>query len=255
MERLRRIIHRNDTPVGRGFDFGIQALILLSVIAFTLETIPDLSPPAYEILRWIEIVTVGIFTVEYILRLAVAESKLRFAFSFFGLIDLVAILPFYFAGGLVDLRSARALRFLRLFRILKLGRYNQAVQRFGRAFRLAREEMVLFFSVTLILLYLTAVGIYYFERHSQPEAFSSVPASLWWAVTTLTTVGYGDVYPITTGGRIFTFFVLMIGIGTVAVPSGLLATALTEVREEEEEQSAAGGGLRPLRPKTRGAKK
>lgn len=241
VERLRRIVHQSDTSAGRAFNLVIQALILISVVSFTFETVPDLSPQAYETLRWIEIVTVAIFTVEYILRLVVAESKPGFAFSFFGLVDLAAILPFYLAGGLVDLRAVRALRFLRLFRIFKLARYNRAAQRFGRAFRHAREEMVLFFCVTLVLLYFAAVGIYYFERGVQPEAFSSVPASLWWAVATLTTVGYGDVYPITTGGRIFTFFILMIGLGTVAVPSGLLATALTEAREEEQERSAKKG--------------
>ena len=126
-------------------------------------------------------------------------------------------------------------RLLRILRVLKLIRYNTATQRFHRAFIIAKEELVLFFIVTLILLYLSAVGIYYCENPVQPEAFKSVFHSLWWAVVTLTTVGYGDVYPITLAGRIFTFFVLMIGLGVIAVPTGLVSSALSQARQEEME--------------------
>lgn len=147
----------------------------------------------------------------------------------------MAILPFYLATG-VDLRSLRALRILRLFQVLKLARYSAAVQRFHRAFIIVREELALFGLVTAILLFLAATGIYYFEHAAQPTKFASVPHSLWWAVTTLTTVGYGDAYPITTGGRFFTFFVLMLGLGVVSVPAGLVASALSKAREGDEER-------------------
>ena len=153
---------------------------------------------------------------------------------FFGLVDLVAILPFYIGTG-VDLRSIRAFRLLRLFRLLKLARYSRAMQRYHRAFIIAKEELVLFSVTALILFYLASVGIYHFEHVAQPEAFKSVFHSFWWAVTTLTTVGYGDAYPITLGGKIFTFFVLMIGLGFVAVPTGLFASALSAARSEEGE--------------------
>ena len=113
-------------------------------------------------------------------------------------------------------------------------RYNRALVRFSRAITLAREEIILFLGVTLGLLYFAAVGIYYFEHQAQPEEFASIFHSLWWAVATLTTVGYGDVYPITVGGRIFTFFILLIGLGIVAVPAGLLASALAKSRDMEE---------------------
>ena len=125
----------------------------------------------------------------------------------------------------------------RLFRLLKLLRFGRAMGRFARAFIIAKEEIILFSVVTVMLLYLSAVGIYYFEHIAQPEEFKSVIHSLWWAVTTLTTVGYGDVYPITAGGKIFTFIVLMIGLGIVAIPAGLLASALSKVRMEESEES------------------
>jgi len=230
---LKAIIEENDTPVGRIFDLGIQALIVVSVVSFAIETLPDLPAGTKRALSYTEIVCVGVFTVEYLFRILVADRKLSFIFSFFGLIDLTAILPFYLSTGL-DLRSIRALRLLRLFRALKLVRYSRAIQRFHRAFLIAREEVVLFLCVTLILLYFAAVGIYYFENPAQPEAFASVFHSLWWAVATLTTVGYGDVYPVTPGGKIFTFCVLMLGLGIVAVPAGLVASALAKAREEEE---------------------
>jgi voltage-gated potassium channel len=163
---------------------------------------------------------------------------MKYVLSFYGLVDLAAILPFYVAAGL-DLRSVRVLRLPRLVRILKLLKYNRAIKRFHRALIIAREELILFGFVAIILLYLSAVGIYYFERAAQPEEFSSVLHSLWWAVTTLTTVGYGDMYPVTAGGKLFTFIVLMIGLGIVAIPTGLFASALTKVRDEEQERNLA----------------
>ena len=235
MNSLKRTIERNDTPAGRAIDLAIQALIVVSLIAFSIETLPNLSPTTERWLHGIEIVTVAIFTVEYLLRLAVADSKARFVFSFFGIIDLLAILPFYIASG-IDLRSVRAFRFLRLFRAFKMVRYSKAIRRFHRAFVIAREEIVLFVCVTLLLLFFSAVGIYYFENEAQPEEFASVFHSLWWSVTTLTTVGYGDVYPVTVGGRVFTFFVLLIGLGFVSVPAGLVASALAKAREMEDDR-------------------
>jgi len=177
---------------------------------------------------------VVLFTLEYLIRIYVADSKTGYILSFYGLVDLVAIVPFYISSG-IDLRSLRIFRMLRLFRLMKLFRYSKAIRRFSRAFSIAKEEIVLFGVVTIMLLYLSAVGIYYFENEAQPEAFKSIFHSLWWAVATLTTVGYGDIYPITIGGRIFTFFILMIGLGIVAVPAGLLASALSKARMEDQE--------------------
>jgi len=149
-------------------------------------------------------------------------------------VDLAAILPFYLGTG-VDLRSIRTLRLLRLFRILKLARYSAAVRRFHRALAMAKEEIILFLTATAILLYLGAVGIYYFESEAQPERFGSVLHCLWWAVATLTTVGYGDVYPVTSGGKVFTCLILLVGLGFVSVPAGLVASALGRARQMEDE--------------------
>ncbi|WP_417730386.1 ion transporter [Rosistilla oblonga] len=234
MPTLKDIVERSDTPIGRVFDLSIQFFIILSLIAFSVETLPGLDPGWVRLLHFFEIASITVFSVEYLVRLLVADRKIAFMTSFFGVVDLLAILPFYLSFG-VDLRSIRALRLLRLFWMLKLVRYSRAIQRFHRAFLISREEIILFFFVTVILLYLASVGIYHFEHAAQPEAFASVFHCLWWAVVTLTTVGYGDVYPITAGGRIFTFAILLIGLGVVSVPAGLVASALAQAREMESE--------------------
>lgn len=215
------------------FDLGIQLLIILSLITFSIETLPDLSVTNRQLLRLIETFTVIIFTIEYIIRLIFAKQKLKFVFSFFGLIDLISILPFYLSTG-IDLRSFRAIRLLRLLRALKIIRYSKAIRQFHNALMIARDEIILYLSITFLLLYFAAVGIYYFEHDAQPEVFSSIFNSLWWAVATLTTVGYGDVYPITVGGRTFTFFVLLIGLGVVSVPAGLVSSAFSKARELDD---------------------
>jgi len=234
MSKLKQIIERSDTPHGRSFDLFIQALIVISLISFSIETLPNISETMRTWLRRIEIFCVIVFSIEYVLRVYVATPRHKYIFSFFGIIDLVAVIPFYMGTG-VDMRSIRMFRLLRLFRIFKLVRYNAAVRRFHRALIIAKEEIVLFIGVAVILLYLAAVGIYYFESDDQPDDFGSVFHCLWWAVATLTTVGYGDVYPITTGGRIFTFFILLIGLGVISVPAGLVASALAKARQMEED--------------------
>ena len=220
---------------GRTFDLFIQVLIILSLVSFSIETLPGLSDDVREALWYFEAVSVAIFTVEYLLRVYVADSKTGFIFSFYGIVDLAAILPFYVATG-VDLRSIRIVRLFRVFRIFKMLRYGKAIERFQKAIARKREEFVLFFAACAFLIYVSAVGIYYFENPVQPEAFASIIHSLWWAVATLTTVGYGDIYPVTAGGRLFTFFVLMVGLGIVAVPAGLIAASLSQVFDEEKEE-------------------
>ncbi|MEH6536424.1 MAG: ion transporter [Psychroserpens sp.] len=230
---IKSIVEINDNRLSRYFSYFIQALILISIISFSLETIPNLKSQTKTLLHSIEVFCVIVFSIEYLLRIYVADSKPKFIFSFFGIIDFLAILPFYLAFG-VDLVSLRALRFLRLLRVLKLVRYNRAMNHFTSAIKSAKEEILLFIFITLILIYFSAVGIYYFENEAQPEHFSSIFESLWWAIITLTTVGYGDVYPITLGGKVFTFFILMIGLGIVAIPTGIISAALTKSIAEKE---------------------
>ncbi|WP_444931345.1 ion transporter [Microbulbifer sp. SSSA002] len=229
---LRVITWIKGFEIKKAWAVFIQCLIVASLISFSIGTLPDLTQGQKDALHLFEVFTVLVFTLEYVLRVYFSENRLGFIFSFYGLVDLMAFLPFYIASGL-DLRALRVVRLFQVFRVLKLLRYSKAIARFGCAFRMVKEELVLFGVTALILLYLSAVGIYYFENAVQPEQFKSIFHSLWWAVTTLTTVGYGDMYPVTVGGRIFTFFVLLTGLGVVAIPTGLVASALSKARLEE----------------------
>ena len=224
---LKDTVEKCDSRSGRIFDLCIQALIVLSLISFSMETLPNLSSETKNQLRIFEVFTVMVFTAEYLLRIFVANSKRHFVFSFYGLVDLLAILPFYIVSG-IDLRSIRIFRLFRLFKTFKLFRYSQALNRMYLALKNIREELILFLIATSFVLYISAVGIYYFENPVQPDIFSSIFASLWWSVVSITTVGYGDMYPVTVGGRVFTVFVLILGIGIVAVPTSLLAAALSK---------------------------
>ncbi|MBT8444018.1 MAG: ion transporter [Gammaproteobacteria bacterium] len=241
---LQDVIERPDTRAGRVFSLTIQSLIVLSLLGVAVETLPNLSADARRALRYFEIFTVTVFTIEYLLRIVIADRPLRFMTSFYGIIDLCAIAPFYIATSL-DLRALRGFRLLRVFRVFKLVRYSQAMQRYHRAFVMSREELVLFGIVSALVLFLAGLGIYYFENPVQPEVFSSVFSSLWWAVVTLTTVGYGDMVPVTLGGRLFTFVLLVIGIGVVAVPTAILSGALAKARDEENSSRDASSRRSP----------
>tara|TARA_B100000902_G_scaffold386478_1_gene429194 strand:+ start:560 stop:1261 length:702 start_codon:yes stop_codon:yes gene_type:complete len=227
IDKLRKIIIDSDTKNGKRFDLFIQFLIVLSLISFSLETLPDLNDSTKIFLRNFEITSVCIFSIEYLLRVLLSPKPIKYLFSFYGVVDLLAILPFYIASG-IDLRTIRIFRLLRLFRILKLFKYSNALDRVGDAFQSVKNELVIFTVATLFLLYVSAVGIYYFENSAQPDAFKSIFHSLWWSITTLTTVGYGDMYPITSGGKIFATIIVYIGIGMVAIPTGLLASAFSK---------------------------
>ena len=233
-ENLRKIIEDNSSFKGKLFDYFIQILIFVSLIAFAVETLPDNSEQLILLLNAIELISVIVFSIEYLLRIYVSKSPLKYIFSFYGIIDLLAILPFYLNVGL-DLRSLRSFRIFRIFRALKIVRYNKALKRFGVAAKIVKEEVVLFLIIIMILIFIVSSGIYYFENEAQPETFKSIPHSFWWTIVTLTTVGYGDVYPITIGGKIFTFFVLLMGVAVITVPAGLVATALSKARQLEDE--------------------
>lgn len=227
MRKLKNFMETGDTRAGRIFDMTIQFLIVLSLITFALETLPDISETSKSILHAVEVMTVIVFSIEYILRLIVADKKIKYIFSFHGLVDLAAILPFYITTG-VDLRSIRVFRLFRLFMVLKFAKYNDAIKKFTDAFTEIKTTMIIFLMATTFILYVSGVGIYFFEGHAQPDIVESVFDGIWWAIITLTTVGYGDVHPITMGGKFITFVLLMMSIALVVVPTGLFTSALTK---------------------------
>jgi len=227
----------HQVSLGR-WELPIELLVVANLIALAFETVPELSPFWHQALWSFEVFCAAVYTVEYTIRVFLAQPRWRYMVSFYGIIDLLAIAPFYLMVAF-NMQAVRAFRLLRLLRLFKLVRYTNAVHRFRRAFAIARDDLVLFGVTALIVLYISAIGIHYFEHDAQPERFASVFDSLWWAVATLTTVGYGDIYPITAGGRLFTFLILVLGLGLIAVPSGLMASALSRVRAEEAAQKDA----------------
>ena len=220
---IKNIIETQDSKTGYFLDIFIQVLIILSIVAFSIETLPNLSPTIIFYLDTFEFIAIVFFTVEYLLRFYVSDNKKKYIFSFYGIVDLIAIIPFYLPTS-IDLRSVRAVRLLRL---VKLFRFNKSLTILKNSFQEIKSELILFSFITFILLYISSVGIYFFENSVQPENFKSIFHCMWWAVCTLTTVGYGDVYPITVGGKIFTTIVTLMGVGVIAIPTGLFASALT----------------------------
>ena len=233
-----------DDRLSTAFDAFIVALIILNVIAFAMQTVESLAAPYHALLEWFDVVSVGIFTVEYVARLwACVElpplrhlphwrARWRFARRPLLIVDLAAILPFYLAFLFtLDLRVLRVLRLLRFF---KLARYSPALQTLGRM--LANERRALYGAliVMMSLLLFSATIIYFLEREAQPEVFGSVPASAWWALATLTTVGYGDVVPVTTAGRVFGGVVMIFGLGMFALPIGIVATGFAQEINKRE---------------------
>ncbi len=211
---------------GRAPTLVLHGLILLSAIAIAVETVPGLPPRMVSALNRFEAFILLLFVTEYILRLTCSPQPLRYAFSVWGIIDLLSCVP---AIALLE-PEWQAFRSLRLLRLLKLFHTSVALDRLGRALYHVRGELFLFGILSAFMLYVSAVGIYFFEHAAQPEAFASIPQSLWWAVASFTTVGYGDLYPITMGGRLFASIVLFIGLGIVAVPSAIITAALMDTK-------------------------
>ena len=184
-----------------------------------------------------EIASVTVFTVEYALRLWSCtttskysgwKGRLKFSGTPMALVDLFAVLPFWLPFIGIDLRFFRALRLFRILRIAKLFRYSKALHTFAEVFHAKRAELLTMLSFLTILLLFASVFIYYAEHDAQPENFSRIPAAMWWSIVTLTTVGYGDVYPITTLGRAFASVIAVLGIGLFALPTGILGAAFVE---------------------------
>ncbi len=222
----------------RLFDVLIITLILLNVTAVILESVASVQSAYGDFLRWFEIASVAVFTIEYVLRLwsvtadpQYAEplrGRLRFAVKPLPLIDLLAILPYYLMLAGIDLRVIRALRIMRLLRIAKLGRYYRALRIMSRVIRGQKEELILTISVMLILLVISSALMYHAENTAQPENFPDIPSTMWWSIVTLTTVGYGDVYPVTGIGKALAAIIAVFGIGMVALPAGIIGSGFVE---------------------------
>ena len=210
---------------GKVFNFIVYGMILFTSILYSVSTHPSITPLQKASLETLFFASSVFFLFEYVIRIIAADKATSYIFSFYGLIDLLAVIPL-FVGILASLQSLRLLRFLRLLSLVKLFKLTPAFTRLAKAFKNIKNELTIFLIAAIVLIYLSAVGIYVFENAAQPEVFSSIFDSLWWAVATLTTVGYGDIYPITIAGKAFTIFILFIGLGIISIPAALLSSEL-----------------------------
>ncbi len=247
-ERVYHLIEPDYEP-GRIIDVAIIILILLNIIALILETVEpiyNLNRTAFELF---ENFSLTVFAIEYVIRLWTITTnprfshpvtgRIRFALTPLAIIDLLAILPLLLPPPSVDARFIRVVRILRIFRVLKLVRYFRALRLLGHVIADRKEELVSIFLVLLILLALSSSLMYLVEHEDQPEVFTSIPTTMWWSIVTLTTVGYGDTYPITPLGQTIAAIIAILGIGMFALPAGILGAGFVEAlaaqRSEEPE--------------------
>lgn len=251
-KRVFRLVSKTEDKdrAGRIFDWLIMALIILSIITIILESFPEIEAKYQSVFRILEIFTVIVFSIEYLLRIWTAdllypESKhprLKYIFSFMAIIDLLAILPFYLPFVSADLRFLRMIRLFRLFRLLrvfKLGRYFEALQVIAKVIRSSGPQLVMSFTICFFVILFSAIVMYTVENPVQPLQFPNVISSLWWALCTLTTVGYGDVYPITHIGRFLASIISLVGIGIIAIPTGIIAAGFNQAINKEHTKEDA----------------
>jgi voltage-gated potassium channel len=221
------------------FDYFIIVLIFLNVLAMALETLNNLPVGLIRFLNGFEVFSVLVFTLEYLARIYVSDlsfpsdsrmkSVMKFVFSIYGLIDFFAILPFYIPFLIkIDLRFLRVIRLIRFFRVFKLSRYNDSLKLIKEVFKEKRGELGMTFFIAFLLLLVSSFIMYMIENPAQPDVFPSVFAALWWAVATLTTVGYGDIAPITPFGKLISSFVAFLGIGLIALPTGIISAGFIQ---------------------------
>ncbi len=238
-------LHSHRSRISAFVEWGIMILIIANVAMVMLETVEDVYVPWARLFRSFEVFSVAVFTVEYVLRLWACTcdpryrkrvtGRLSYACSFFGIVDLLAILPFYFPVLIpIDLREVRVVRLFRLFRVLKMARYSRSLQMMARAIGRRKEEIAIVVLAVLMLLVLASSLMYFAEHEAQPEVFSSIPASLWWGVVTFTTIGYGDIYPVTTLGKLLGAAIAFMSIGLFALPAGILSSSFMEEIQEKK---------------------
>lgn len=229
--RMHEVIFGIDTPAGRNFDIVLVCVVMLSIVVVMLESVPRIGARHAGVMHALEWMFTLLFTVEYIARLACVQRPMRYATSFYGLVDLMSVLPTYISllvpgsGYLLDIR---VLRLLRVFRIFKLTLYLEEYTRLGQALAASRRKIMVFLSVVLMAIVILGTVMYVVEG---PEhGFTSIPMSMYWATVTMTTVGYGDITPQTYLGKTIATFMMLLGWGVLAVPTGIVTAEMTSQR-------------------------
>lgn len=237
--KLRRkiftIIFGTDTPAGKSFDIILLWLIILSVTVVVLESVSAMRESYHDLFMNVEWIFTIVFTLEYLLRIYTSPKPLKYITSFFGIIDLLAILPSYM-GLLFDtstfLLTIRALRLLRMFRVFKLGRYVKEAAVLVKALQMSVHKIVVFFGVVLTLVLILGSLLYLIE--GEENGFTSIPQSIYWAIVTITTVGYGDIAPVTVLGKILASFAMLTGFSIIAVPTGIISVELASAVQSDK---------------------
>ena len=217
------------------FDIFIYVLIIANIIAMVLESHKFIEVQFSKFFYYFELISIIIFSFEYIYRITISYKSNKwmgvknYVFSFFGFIDLISILPFYIKQFvLLDGRFFRILRLFRLTRVFKLGRESKSLKLFIKALSAVKSELLFTLFLSILTILFSASAIYFLENKTQPEVFSSITASVWWATISLATVGYGDIVPITVWGKIFASIISLVGIGIVAIPTGIISASFVE---------------------------
>jgi voltage-gated potassium channel len=241
--RLHEVIFEADTAAGRAFDVGLLVAILVSVVTVVLESVPDFRRQYGGALRTLEWAITLAFTAEYVLRLVAVDRPWRYARSFLGVVDLLALLPTYLALVMPDAQSlmvVRAIRLLRVFRILKLSPFLVEAQQLAQALRASRRKITVFLGAVLTMVVIMGAVMYLVE--GDEAGFTSIPISMYWAVVTLTTVGYGDIAPRTPLGQLLASALMILGYGIIAVPTGIVSVELSKATQAVSRQACPGCG-------------
>lgn len=230
-ERIFEIIFEADTPIGKWFDIFLIIAIIASVFIVMLESVDSVNDRFGQLFRVLEWMFTIFFTIEYILRLYVVHRPLKYALSFFGIVDLLSILPSYlsiFFGGTQSLMVIRAIRLLRVFRIFKLVNYSKDAQQLITALQASRRKIFVFLTFVMLLVIIFGSVMYLIEGSQPGSPFDSIPRSIYWAIVTLTTVGYGDISPTTSFGQFLAAIVMLLGYAVLAVPTGIVSSEMTK---------------------------
>ncbi len=238
-KKISHIIFDSDTPESKGFDIVLIIVIIISVVAVILESMPEFRDKYFGILHETEWVITIIFTLEYLARILTHPKPLRYMFSFFGIIDFLSIIPTYLDlifTGAMGFAVIRALRLLRIFRILKITRYSNEGTIIIEALKASRYKILVFLFAVLMVVIVIGTLMYLIE--GEASGFTSIPAGIYWAIVTLTTVGFGDITPATSLGKFIASFVMVMGYGVLAVPTGIvtfeIASSVKSMREKRE---------------------
>lgn len=248
---LRRRLYLTLEPSERGgaleriFEYLLISIIILNILAIVFDSVQSLRAEYAGAFDYFENFSILFFTVEYIARLyAIVENpryahpvkgRLRYATTTMGIIDLLAFLPFYLKFLPLDLRFLRVFRLMALFRLFKIARYLHALNIFKRVLADRKEQLVLSFFFVLFILVIISFVMFYTEHDAQPDKFSSIPATMWWGIATLTTVGYGDMVPVTALGKFLGGLFAIAGVGLLALPAGILSSGFFEMLHKKEE--------------------